>query len=349
MRAMIRPTILAVLLLGAALVAAAQAPAPCTVAGPACIEKVRLGSEGRFSLVYRSFSLTEKNPRIERALIIVHGAGRNANDYFASGVAAALIAGALDNSIVIAPRYASNQGSGCRDMLEPGEISWSCGGDNDWRGGGAAAGSNVMAFDLIDQLIAMLARRDLFPNLRGVVVSGHSAGGQFANRYATLARADKVGALPVKYAVLNPSSYLYLDATRLQPGATCSEKGGCTGQFIAYPESQKCPGYDRWRYGLEKRTGYNASLSDDELRTQLVARDVTYLVGEFDTLPVYGFDSSCPAMAQGATRQARGINFWNYVKSKYKAEHKLVIVPACGHNGRCMYTADIALPVLFPK
>jgi hypothetical protein len=24
-------------------------------------------------------------------------------------------------------------------------------------------------------------------------------------------------------------------------------------------------------------------------------------------------------------------------------------VPLCGHNARCMYTSDVALPLLFPK
>lgn len=332
--------------LGASLASAAE---PCTVGGPACLEKVKLGGDSHYSLVYRSFPLTEKNTRIERALIIVHGQGRNADNYFVSGVLAALAAGRLQDSLVIAPRLASNSGGGCRDTLDPGEISWTCGGDADWRGGGSAKGANVFAFDLIDELIRQLSDRDVFPNMKTVVVSGHSAGGQFANRYSILAKSDRAGTVAVKYAVLNPSTYLYLDATRLSANATCSEKGGCTGEFREYFEGRNCTTYNDWRNGLPKRTGYNMSTSDDELRKQMAARDVTYLVGEFDTIPVYGFDNSCPAMAQGPTRQARGINYWNYVRSKFKAEHKLVIVPACGHSGRCMYTADVALPVLFPK
>jgi hypothetical protein len=32
----------------------------------------------------------------------------------------------------------------------------------------------------------------------------------------------------------------------------------------------------------------------------------TSLVGEYDTLPLAGFDASCPAMAQGPSRLARG-------------------------------------------
>jgi hypothetical protein len=76
---------------------------------------------------------------------------------------------------------------------------------------------------------------------------------------------------------------------------------------------------------------------------------VTYLLGEIDILPLGGFDSSCPAMAQGPTRLARGEAFAKYVSQKVDARHKVVVVPLCGHNGRCMFTSDPALPILFPK
>jgi len=38
-----------------------------------------------------------------------------------------------------------------------------------------------------------------------------------------------------------------------------------------------------------------------------------------------------------------------YVKTKYNAKHQVVVVPLCGHNARCMFTAEVALPILFPK
>ena len=74
-----------------------------------------------------------------------------------------------------------------------------------------------------------------------------------------------------------------------------------------------------------------------------------YLLGEIDILPLGGFDSSCSAMAQGATRLARGQAFGKYANEKYGAKHQTVVVPLCGHNARCMYTAESALPILFPK
>lgn len=106
--------------------------APCVAASDVCSEKVNLGSGGRFSTVFRSFPLTKPNPAVEQAVVVIHGASRNADSYFLSAVAGALIAGALGKTVVVAPRLASNSGN-CRDKLEPGEISWNCRGEQDWR------------------------------------------------------------------------------------------------------------------------------------------------------------------------------------------------------------------------
>jgi pimeloyl-ACP methyl ester carboxylesterase len=297
--------------------------------------------------VFRSFPLTKPNPAVEQAVVVIHGASRNADSYFLSAVAGALIAGALGKTVVVAPRLASNSGN-CRDKLEPGEISWNCGGEQDWRRGGSAADAkDLYAFDLIDEILRKLARAAVFPNLKAIVVTGHSAGGQVTNRYAAANRVEPDLRAPVKYVVSNPSSYLYLDAARLPSGA-CSDKGGCTGEFDEYTDGENCVTYDNWHYGMKNRAGYAASIPDERIRTNLISRDVTYLLGSLDTLPLFGFDSSCPAMAQGSTRLARGITYWNYINSR-GARHKLVTVPACGHNGRCMYTADESLAVLFPK
>jgi len=54
-------------------------------------------------------------------------------------------------------------------------------------------------------------------------------------------------------------------------------------------------------------------------------------------------------MAQGPTRLARGVAFAKYATESMGARHQTVLVPACGHNARCMFTAEIALPILFPK
>jgi len=281
-----------------------------------------------------------KSDRITRALIIVHGAGRNADDYFRTGVAAAFLAGALDDTIIIAPRFASKD-RGCNDTLASNEVSWTCGGDS-WRSGGVASSDDHLnSYELMDEILRKLARKDVFPNLKAIVVSGHSAGGQYVTRYEMANKVHGSLGVPITYVVSNPSSYAWLDANRPVEG---------TNDYRPFHDARNCTTYDRWPYGLENRgPGYTGNIPDDQLKKQLAARPVTYLLGELDVMPVGGFDSSCPAMAQGPTRRARGEAFAKYVNEKYGAHHKVVIISLCGHNARCMFTADPALPILFPN
>ena len=73
------------------------------------------------------------------------------------------------------------------------------------------------------------------------------------------------------------------------------------------------------------------------------------MLGGLDILPLFGFDASCAAMAQGPTRLARGLAYRQYVNERFGAGHEMAIVPSCGHNARCMFGDDSALKLLFPK
>ena len=312
---------------------------PCTRATPECTEWVNLGGQAH-ALIYRTYPVDKRNEKVTRALVVIHGAGRDADNYFRTGLAAAFLASALDDTIVIAPRFASNDGRGCKDTLAANEINWSCSGDS-WRSGGVSASNKELtSYDLMDEILRRLARKEVFPNLKAIVVSGHSAGGQYVTRYEMANQVhDKLG-VPIAYVVSNPSSYAYLDPER--PTDANSE-------LRPFGDARNCTTYDNWPYGLKNRGGYTAKLSDDQLKQQLASRSVTYLLGELDILPLGGFDSSCPAMAQGPTRLARGQSFVTYVNTKYKAQHKAIVIPLCGHNARCMFTAELALPILFPR
>ena len=129
-------------------------------------EWVPLGSGPARSLIYRSQSLDVRNPAIRRALIMVHGTNRNADDYFKTAVTAAFMAGALDDTVVISPRIASQTGS-CKDTLAANEVSWSCTGDS-WRSGGnSSSHPDLMSFDFIDQILRKLANKTIFPEHAG--------------------------------------------------------------------------------------------------------------------------------------------------------------------------------------
>src|SRR3954454_16211756 len=155
---------------------------PCTTATADCTGWVTLASGPARSLVYRTHPLDARNDNIRRALIMVHGTNRNADHYFSTATTAAFLAGALDDAVVISPRIASAAGN-CKDALALNEVSWSCTGDS-WRSGGSAASHpDLTSFDFVDAILKKLANKTQFPNLRAIVVAGHSAGGQFVARY----------------------------------------------------------------------------------------------------------------------------------------------------------------------
>jgi pimeloyl-ACP methyl ester carboxylesterase len=357
-RLRMRPSIIVLAATTTAFLSAGQrAPAAvsaCTTSTAACTEWVTLRGGPARSMIYRSYSLDARNDRIRRALIMVHGTNRNADHYFATAMAAAFLAGAVDDTVVIAPHIIA-----CADKPEPNEVLWSCSGDS-WRSGGAAASNpELSSFDLADEILRRLAKTSAFPNMKTIVVAGHSAGGQYVTRYEMANRVHETLGVPVTYVVANPSSYAWPTATRptaADDADPAAAKDGWKSEAVhtkfSYGpyDGANCQNYDRWPLGFENRTaGYTAKMSEEQLKTQLVARPTTYLLGQVDTLPLGGFDSSCSAMAQGPTRRARGEAFLKFVNETLGAKHQAVIVPECGHNDRCVYTTDVVFPIIFPK
>src|SRR5476651_285832 len=103
----------------------AAAVAPCTTSTAACERWIAFGGGPARSMVYASYSLDARNTAVTRALIMVHGANRNADHYFTTATAAAFLAGALDNTVIIAPRLIA-----APDKPEANEVVWPNGGDS---------------------------------------------------------------------------------------------------------------------------------------------------------------------------------------------------------------------------
>ncbi len=209
---------------------------------------------------------------------------RDADNYYRNALASAFLGRALEDTVVIAPRIASND-RGCQDKLAANEVSYSCGGDS-WRSGGTASNNDKLtSFDFVDEVLRKLARKDIFPNLKHIVVAGHSAGGQFVNRYEMANQVHEKLGVAVSYVVANPSSYAYPDSTRptaadwpVTAGApgyspeVSAGRGGRGGRggsdaetpgaavFRAFGDGRNCTTYDQWPYGFQHRSGYTARL-----------------------------------------------------------------------------------------
>ena len=332
--------------------------AACTTPTAACERWIGMGRGRARAMAYATYPLDRPNPRIRRALIMVHGTLRNADHYFTTATGAAFLARALADTIVIAPAFHSDA-KGCGDKLAADEVSWSCTGDS-WRSGGTSlSDANVTSFDFVDAILKRLSDKRAFPNLKAIVVAGHSAGGQFVHRYEMANRVHEGLGVAVTYVVANPSSYAWPDATRALPERDAAPEAAAKAwesedlhtnfTYGPFAGAAKVPDYDKWPYGLEGRAGgYAARDSDEQLKRQLASRPTTYLLGQVDVLPLGGFDAGPQAMAQGPTRRARGEAFVKFISERLGAKAKAMIVPECGHNDRCVYTTDAVLPVIFP-
>jgi hypothetical protein len=339
----------------------------CRYADARCTEWVPLDNDQR-GLIYRTFALNQRNEGVEHAVIAIHGQGRNADGYFRHALAGAFLADALQNTLVVSPRFASNEGGSCRDKLDSNEVGWICLGPASWRSGGeqaTPATKKLNSFDFMDAIVSRLSDRNVFPNLRTIVIAGHSAGGQYVGRYQMANRLHEnlrtEKNIQITYVIGNPSSYTYPDALRptrsaipanisaAAPGYMPVPSVRPQTPFAAYADAGGCTNFNSWPYGLENKVGAARDIPNDQLKERLATRPVTFLLGELDILPLYGFDSSCAAMAQGPTRLARGFAFASFVNEMLKSKHSAVMVPACGHDARCMFSAEKALPYLFVR
>ena len=329
--------------------------AQCVTTPAACTEFLTVRGP-RQILVYRSHPLTTSSPHITRAIVVVHGAERAARYEFRSALAGAFLAGALDNTVIIAPRFKTNDGSNCSDSLQTNELNWECDVLRvDWRLGGVARNdSTTSSFDAMDAILLRLASKSEFSNLRTIVVAGHSAGGQFVTLYAMTNHVhDRLG-VDLSYVVANASAYAYPDDRRpaaawLATSSTVDPADTTHISFGAYAGGRDCPAYADWPFGLANRPLYAKRLSDAQLRQQASRRTVTYLLSQLDVRPPGGFYGSCAALTQGSTRLSRGLAFVSYMAQLHDAPHKSIIIEACGHDPRCVYASDDARRALFPE
>jgi pimeloyl-ACP methyl ester carboxylesterase len=305
---------------------------------------VSLAGEGRTGLlpIYANRGLDTPNPDVDRAVIVIHGRLRNAGTYFQSGLAVLERAGeAGSRTLLIAPQFLAAV-DGARTPLKADTLRWDI---HSWESGEDAIGPfPASSFDALDAVLQRLTAPALFPALRTIVIAGHSAGGQFVQRYAILGRDwETLGqhGIHLRYVIANPSSYAYFDERR-PDGA---------GHFTPFPETA-CPGFNRWKYGIADLPRYGRERLPMKWEEYYTHRDVVYLLGTEDTDPNHrALDKSCMAEAQGPDRLSRGDAYFVYLKGRHPHDlfHRLMQVPGVGHNGDRMLTSECGMAVLFDR
>lgn len=301
---------------------------PCV--GPAACREVKPIGAASFPL-YSTHSLSGRHPEVERAVVVVHGVLRNADEYFSDVAKSAALAGVADKTVVLAPHFQSNE-----DKVPAGLLYWD---ESTWkRGDDSLVGGDVSAFKVMDLIVEALADRARFPNVREIVLTGHSAGGQFMSRYVATSRAeDSLGSIAFHYVVSNPSTYFYTNDQRALAGTL--DKFG--------PVPAGCPDYDDYPYGVQKRNAYASQVTVSEMEHFLATRRLSLLLGDSDNQTDY-LDMSCGANLQGAYRFVRGLTYANFLEVFLRpAQFRVAIVKGVGHSGRDMYQSPVGQAVLF--
>lgn len=315
-------------------------PAPKRVVVPRW-QTLELGKPGhRYKVpVYANRNLARGDLRdIKQIVIVFHGVKRNADAYYetAATVLAANPARAND-TLILAPRFVGVIDSGFAGMAAWRKSSWEDGEDSVQANGRPAP---VSSFQVIDDLLRSLDDRKRLPILAGIVLAGHSGGGQLVQRYAVLNAIDgplRRDGIAVRYVVANPSSYLYLTRERPRPD----------GRGYAPYERGICPTYNQYKYGTDKLPAYAQETDDTRLFIRYAARDVTYLLGGADNNPEHRLlDKTCGAEAQGATRLARGTAYLQYERLVAARGNRPVTlhragfeVSGVGHDNKGMFTS----------
>ncbi|RUS22193.1 hypothetical protein BC937DRAFT_90049 [Endogone sp. FLAS-F59071] len=289
---------------------------------------------------YANHDLDSTDHSISKLVVVIHGIKRNADTYFTIMENAAHAAGITDTTAIIAPHFEiSDSDSKVLIYTKDG-----------WLQGDADTNSHhqYYSFTVID--ILLQKARLTFPNLAQIIIAGHSAGGQFVQRYGAMTTVGSTEALhiPVKYLALNPGTYMYLDDQRLSLSAFETINSTCGGDdcnisaadFVPSYWNASCPAYNMGKYGTDNPTGYLASVGVSTVISHFPQRNFTYLLGDLDFLDNADLDTSCEAEAEGWYRKQRGLVWKQYVhlvKKLPSMMQSFAIVPHCGHNDTCMF------------
>ena len=336
--------------------AATQTSVPASAANQGigiCTQRISVEVDGiSMRIPYcRNFALGTANEAIERAVVVIHGTNRTAENYFNYVMnAAAQVGGADSKTIILAPQFLTEEDIENNELGDE-ILYWSNGG---WKRGDLSQTTDqnprpvrISSFSLLDVILEKLADKNQFPNLAHIVIAGHSAGGQFVNRYAagsyvptTLTQQNNIY---VRFIVSNPSSYLYFNEVRRVEG---------TLDEFSVPNAAICPEYNIYKYGLEDRNSYMSATGEEQLERQYYEREIIYLLGDEDNDPnASDLDTSCAAMLQGAYRLERGI-IYNYYLIHYFGpdvmnQHAKVIVEGVGHSANGIFNSVCGIRYLF--
>lgn len=287
-------------------------------------------------VTYSNQSLGTYGKITKHAFIVIHGNNRNAHDYLQYLCTAAGTT-SKSNMLIIAPQFPTIDDIRTQSShVNP--LYWSSHG---WKIGNKSMGEcRISSFAVLEQVITQIIRTT--PYLESICIIGHSAGGQFVNRFAAgNSIEDLYPSIQFRYAIANPSSYLYFSPER----AVQSIKG-------KFQIPLTSPAYDEYKYGIASipNTKYMSDVGKEELARRYSQRKVNYFLGSNDIFKDSELDINPPAMLQGNNRFERGNIYFDYLihffGHQIQENHRKIILPGVGHSPIQVFNSEAFLNYL---
>lgn len=302
--------------------------APCTSASQDCYQTVSLQdnaqSSGDFGF-YSNYPVYLENTEweaLKHVIIVVHGANRDAHNYFSFLTNTLSNEGLQESTILIAPEFKGSNGAGSSDLF------WG----SDWREGQRTESTaKISSFAVIDAILARLSDRVAFPVLEKVIITGHSSGALFSQLYGATNVAEPLhDHLSFEYVVANSQYFYYPDNQRYNEQ---------TNQFYV---PTGCNGYNRWPLGYTGAPAYVTSRTKVEIDANLLSRSMTYFLGNGTGADGSLNTADCEATLLGSTRFLRGEHIYNWLQTQYSGQNSSskIIVNGIGHDGQAMYQSN---------
>ncbi|PWN33498.1 uncharacterized protein FA14DRAFT_173291 [Meira miltonrushii] len=197
-----------------------------------------------------------------------------------------------DNAPIASPGFSTTDGKssfwrkGVNLGYAPGIDSWAIGNDD-------STGAGCSSYSQYDAIINYYSGNPaLFPNLRTIVIVGHSGGANFVSRFSTINTNTPRG---MRYIVANAANQGYFDNAR--PTKTTSDD--CPAAF-SWPF--------QWTGSFNRYVGSRIK-NPVALFNQWAGREVIHLTGDQDTST--SGTQTCQSVAQGGgARRDRNYGYW---------------------------------------
>lgn len=301
-----------------------------------------------------SHDLGVRNDKVERLIFSIHSSVYDAMLYYDNAALSIRRAGEdPEKNLIVAPHFlnrATIQNEISRRMPTD-TLYW-----REYPYWGVSQGVyngrsvEISAYDVVDQMLEGIAASGNFPNLKSIVILGHSAGGQMVNRYAAGSRFEfetaRARGIEVRYLVMAPSTCVYFTTDRWVQGTE--------GQFGR--PSWAPSDFNDWGYGVSRLFPYHRrhGVTADWMRNNYASRKVLYLVGEEDIDPTDPSLATAPgAMLMGKDRLERAGVYMNYLRHLFggtvEQTQRFESVPRAGHSGRALMTSRAGMDFIFAR